>query len=93
MKSPLHQIQKELAETQDNNWKIIENQFAVFQNNIHLLRDCTQILFSRQQMNFNYDTVAALLKIPHTNIEANRSALYAYKLNIMMRDQQNWDNF
>ena len=81
--SKLHQIQQELAETQDNNWKIIENQFAVFQNNIHLLRDCTQLLFSRQQMNFNYDTMTALLTMTHTNIKAYRSALYAYQLNIM----------
>ena len=81
--SKLHQIQQELAETQDNNWKIIENQFAVFQNNIHLLRDCTQLLFSRQQMNFNYDTMAALLTMTHTNIKAYCSALYAYQLNIV----------
>ena len=34
-------------------------------------------------MNFNYDTVTALLTMTHTNIKAYRSAFYAYQLNIM----------
>ena len=34
-------------------------------------------------MNFNYDTMTALLTMTHTNTKAYRSALYAYQLNIM----------
>ena len=53
----LKSVQKEMLEVQNRNWRFIEEQFEVFQHNIHVLRDCDQLLFSRQQNNFNYDTI------------------------------------
>ena len=51
-------VQKEMLEVQNRNCQIIEEHFELFQDSIHVLRDFDQLLFSRQQINFNYDTIA-----------------------------------
>ena len=79
----LKSVQKEMLEVQNRNWRIIEEHFEVFQHNIHVLRDCDQLLFSRQQINFNYDTIASLLALTFANIKSYRGALYTYKINMM----------
>ena len=79
----MKQIQKETRETQNDNWNLIQEQFDIFESNIHQLRDCNQLLFSRQQINFNYDTISSLLSVLYANIKAYKAALYSYKLNIM----------
>ena len=79
----LRKIQQEMAKTQNKNWKIVEEQFAIFEKNIHALVDCDQQLYARQQINFNYDTVSSLLSMVYANIKAYRSALYAYHMNLM----------
>ena len=35
-------VQKEKLEVQNRNWQIIEEHFKVFQDNVHVLRDCDQ---------------------------------------------------
>ena len=50
-------VQKEKLEIQKRNWKVIQEQFEIFGQNIHMLRDCDQLLFSRQQVIFSYDTI------------------------------------
>ena len=72
----LKSVQKEMIEVQNRNWRIIEEHFEVFQHNIHVLRDCDQLLFSRQQINFNYDTISSLLVLTFANIKSYRGALY-----------------
>ena len=52
----LNAIQAEMAETQDKNWAIIEEQLRIYEQNFHILRDCDQLLFANQQLNFNFDT-------------------------------------
>ena len=79
----IQKIQNEIMKNQNENWKIIEDQFEVIEKNFHLLRDCTQMLFSNQQLNFNFDTVASLLSILYADIKSYRSALYAYKVNLL----------
>ena len=79
----LKSVQKEMLEVQNRNWRIIEEQFEVFQHNIHVLRDCDQLLFSRQQINFIYDTISSLLALTFANIKSYRGALYTYKINMM----------
>ena len=37
-------IQSEMAETQDKNWVIIQEQLAVYEQNFHILHDCDQLL-------------------------------------------------
>ena len=68
---------------QNRNWDIVEQQFEVFNNNFHILRDCSQILYTQQQLNFNYDTVTALLLTLYADIKSYRAALYAYRLNLV----------
>ena len=72
-----------MQETLNKNWEIIEEQFEVFQHIFHVLRDCNQVLFSNQQFNFNFDTIASFLSVLYADIKSYRSALYAYKINIL----------
>ena len=55
----------------------------MFEHNIHVLRDCDQLLFARQQINFNCDTFSSLLAVTFANIKSYRSALYTYGINMM----------
>ena len=72
-----------MQENQNKNWKIVQQQFEIFQNNFHVLRDCTQMLFSHQQLNFNFNTAASLLNVLYADVKSYRSALYAYSINLL----------
>ena len=56
--SEIRRVQQQTIENQNRNWKILEEQFATIEGNFHILRGCTQTLFSNQQINFNFDTAA-----------------------------------
>ena len=47
------------------------------------MRNCDQLLYSRQQVNFNFDTFASLLSLYYSNIKAYRAALLAYHINML----------
>ena len=79
----LKSVQKELLEDQNRYWRFIKEHFEVFQQNIHVLPDCDQLLFSRQQINFNHDTIPSLLALTFANIKSYRGALYTYRINMM----------
>ena len=79
----IKQAQNEMLEIQNQNWNIIEQQFEIFARNIHILRDCTQMLYSRQQINFNYDSVSSLLALAYANVKSYRAAIYGFRLNLM----------
>ena len=79
----LKSIQKEMLEVQNRNWRIIEEHFEVYQHSILVLRDCDQLLFSRQKIIFNYDTISSLLALTFANIKNYRGALYNYKIKMM----------
>ena len=81
--SEIRAIQQQTIENQNRNWKIIEKQFATIQRNFHILRDCTQTLFSNQQINFNFDTAASLLNVVYADIASYKTALYAFKTNVL----------
>ena len=81
--SEIRAIQQQTIENQNRNWKIIETQFATIQRNLHILRDCTQTLFSNQQINFNFDTAASLLNVVYADIASYKTALYAFKTNVL----------
>ena len=72
-----------MSATQNRNWDIIQEQFAMFEQNFHILRDCNQMLFSNQQLNFNFDTLSSLLNMVHASIKAFRSALFVFRMNIL----------
>ena len=79
----LKTVQKEMLDIQNLNWKLLEEHFELFEHNNYVLRDCDQLLFSRQQMNFNYDTISLLLVITFANRKSYRSALYTYRINMI----------
>ena len=79
----IRQSQEEMIQTQSANWEIIEKQFKTFQLNFHILRDCSQMLLSNQQLNFNFDTYSSLLGLLYADIKSYKAALYAYRLNIL----------
>ena len=81
--SEIRAIQQQTIENQNKIWKIIEEQFATIQGNFHILRDCTQTLFSNQQINFNFDTAASLLNVVYADIASYKTALYAFKTNVL----------
>ena len=81
--SEIRAIQQQTIENQNRNWKILEEQFATIQGNFHILRDCTQTLFSNQQINFNFDTAASLLNVVYADITSYKAALYAFKTNVL----------
>ena len=66
----ISKIQKRMQETQNKNRKVIEEQFEVFQHKFHVLRDCNQMLFSTQQLSFNFDTIASLLSVLFADTES-----------------------
>ena len=79
----LHDIQRELVDTQNKNWALIQQQFDVFEHNFHVLRDCNQTLFSNQQLNFNFDTLSSLLAMIHASVKSYRAVLFAFRMNIL----------
>ena len=87
-------VQKEMLQVQNRIWKIVEEHFEVFQDKIQVLRDCDQLVFSRQQVNFIYDLISALLAITFAKIKSCRGAVYTYRINMLNSIQpvlnRNW---
>ena len=81
--SEIRAIQQQAVENQNLNWRILKEQFATIQGNFHILRVCTQTLFSNQQINFNFDTAASLLHVVYADITSYKTALYAFKTNVL----------
>ena len=79
----IRDIQVQMAEIQNANWHTISLQMDTFRNDIYQMRNCDQFLFTRQQINLNFDTVASLLTLFYSNIKACRAALFAYRLNLL----------
>ena len=82
-----------MLEIRNRKWKLIEQHFDRFERNIHVVRDCDQLLFSIQQLNFIYDTICSLLAIKFADIKSYRSALYTYRINMMYSIQPMLNNY
>ena len=78
----LRDIQNEMREIQNSNWKIISDQMETIRKDIHLMRNCDQSLYSRQQINFNFDTISSLLSLFYANVKSYRAALFAYHVSL-----------
>ena len=79
----LNAIQAEMASTQNRTWANVQERFDVFEQNFHIHRDCIQMLFSNQQLNFNFDALCSLLAMIHASIKSYPSALFAYRMNLL----------
>ena len=75
-----------MAATQDKNWVIIQEQLAFNEKIFHILRDCYQLLFANQQLNFNIDTVSSLLSMIHGSVKSYRPALFVFRMNFFEFD-------
>ena len=71
----LHGVQRQLIEIHKENWRAIEKQFNVFQQNIHAMKNSDQPLYTRQQVNFNFDTISSLLSLIYSNVKSYRAGL------------------
>ena len=72
-----HRLKIEIEPFSKNNWKRLNDFF-------HVLRDSNRMLFSNQQLNFNYDTLSSLLAMIFAGITSYRSALFAFRMNILI---------
>ena len=75
-------MRDQIIETQNENWQRIEKQFQVLRKNVHM-RNCDQLLYTRQQVNVNFDTISSLFSLVYSNVKAYRAALFALQMNIM----------
>ena len=64
----LQAIQAEMSRTQNTNWAIFQEQFDIYADNFHILRDCDQLFFANQQLNFNFD-ISSLLAMCHASVK------------------------
>ena len=78
----LQAIQAEMSRTQNTNWAIFQEQFDIYADNFHILRDCDQLFFANQQLNFNFD-ISSLLAMCHASVKNYRSALFAFRMNLL----------
>ena len=79
----LREVQSQMREIQNANWATVSEQMEAFRHDIHVMRNCDQFLFTRQQVNFNFDTVSSLLSLFYANIKSYRAALFAFHVNVM----------
>ena len=79
----VEEAQQQMVETQNQNWQLIEEQFNAISMNFHILRDCTQMLFSNQQVDFNFDTMASILSLLYSDVKSYRSAIYTNRMNVL----------
>ena len=79
----LQEIQDQMRDIQNANWKVISDQLEAFRSDVHLMRNCDQFLFSRQQINFNFDTVSSLLSLFYANVKSYRAAFFAYQVSML----------
>ena len=79
----IYDIQSQMTEIQNANWQVISDQLEKFRKDIHDMRNCDQLLYTRQQINFNFDTISSLLSLYYSSIKAYRAAFFAYRMNLL----------
>ena len=79
----IEEAQKQMTETLNKNWQVVKEQLKAIEKNFHILRDCTQLLFSNQRLNFNFDTTAPLMSLLYADVKIYRAAVYTYRTNIL----------
>ena len=59
----LHELQKQIIQTQNESCQIVEKQFRVFRESIHYISRCELLLYSRQQVTFIFDTFSTTFAV------------------------------
>ena len=57
----IRDLQQQMADIQNANWQTITAQFEAFRDDIHRMRNCDQLLFTRQQIRYRCITSFSLL--------------------------------
>ena len=63
-------VQNEMQENQNRNWKLVEEQIAIVDNNLNAMATCMETQATQQQLNFNFDTAASILLTLHADIKS-----------------------
>ena len=71
----------QIIETQNENWKKIEKQIEVLIENIHEMRNCDQLLYTRQ-VNFKFEAISSLLSL-YSSVKSYRIEFFAFQMNIV----------
>ena len=71
-----------MQENQNKKLIIVQQQFEIFQNTFHVFQYCTQLFFSNQQLNINFDIAASLFRTLYADVKKYRLTLYAYIINL-----------
>ena len=79
----VYKVQNEKQENQNRNWKLVEEQFAIVDDNLNGIATCMEIHATQQQLNFNFDTAALLLLTLYADIKSYRAALYSFRINVI----------
>ena len=79
----IRQMQKEVQETQNQNWEGLNATLNKMSENIHEYRTCQQILYTRGQLNHARMIMLSVLQQVYTNIKSYRTALYSYRINLL----------
>ena len=72
-----------MQELHKASWRNFADQLETLCDNIYVVRNCDQSLFSRQQINFNFDTVSSLLSLIYANLKSFWAAFFAYHINML----------
>ena len=79
----VYNVQNEMQENQNRNWKLVEEQFAIVDHNLNAIGTCMEIQATQQQLNFNFDTAASLLLTLYVDIKSYRTALYSFRISVI----------
>ncbi len=72
-----------LENTQQRQWETIQNLLKVLEFNMNLGRKCDQYLFAKLQAEHYIEGINVALMTLHANIKTFRTALFAYKSNLL----------
>ena len=79
----LRKATEHLAEIQRSNVKILQTQFDTLASSINYMRNCDQFLYIREEVNDHIGLLNSILTSVYTNLRTYRSALFAFRMNIL----------
>ena len=75
----VYSFQSRTLEIRNSSWKNVEENFEFLEQAIQILGECDQLLFRKEQIHFNHDTISSLPVITIAMVKSYRSALYTKK--------------
>ena len=91
--SCLKRYSSRMGRKQDKNRVLVPQELKVYEENFLILYDSDQLLFANPQSNFNFDTVTSSLAMKLASFETQRSALFAFNMNVLNSSGFAWRTF